>query len=273
MVVVQQYFTKRRALAHSIYTSGFSVGYFTLPSLVRIIISEYGWSQALIMVSGIILQSQIFALLMRPLPKMQRDDDGYLNTSDTKSSNIKQIQHTSSDSNLWGRVPLILFLISVFGIHIGQLVNIIYLPLRCDMINLSKPEASNLLTIIGVTGMFFRPALGHLGDQLWMNRVVMFGAASVLTGVLTGVTSLVYSFPGLIVTAVLFSFFSGELRFLNKFTVKPNAFLLTSQIKGPWGPHGTHLGPTGPRWAPCWPHEPCYQFNYDPNMDTWLHLL
>ena len=19
-----------------------------------------------------------------------------------------------------------------------------------------------------------------------------------------------------------------------------------------------HLGPTGPRWAPCWPHEPCY---------------
>ena len=25
-----------------------------------------------------------------------------------------------------------------------------------------------------------------------------------------------------------------------------------------WGQHGTHLGPVGPRWAPCWPHEPCY---------------
>ena len=22
--------------------------------------------------------------------------------------------------------------------------------------------------------------------------------------------------------------------------------------------HGAHLGTTGPRWAPCWPHEPCY---------------
>ena len=22
--------------------------------------------------------------------------------------------------------------------------------------------------------------------------------------------------------------------------------------------HGAHQGPTGPRWAPCWPHEPCY---------------
>ena len=25
------------------------------------------------------------------------------------------------------------------------------------------------------------------------------------------------------------------------------------------GQHGTHLGPVGPRWAPCWPHEPCFQ--------------
>ena len=25
------------------------------------------------------------------------------------------------------------------------------------------------------------------------------------------------------------------------------------------GLHGAHLGPTGPRWAPCWPHGPCYQ--------------
>ena len=27
---------------------------------------------------------------------------------------------------------------------------------------------------------------------------------------------------------------------------------------GSWGQHGAHLGPTGPSWAPCWPHESCY---------------
>ena len=26
-----------------------------------------------------------------------------------------------------------------------------------------------------------------------------------------------------------------------------------------WGQHGSHLGPVGPSWAPCWPHELCYQ--------------
>ena len=28
--------------------------------------------------------------------------------------------------------------------------------------------------------------------------------------------------------------------------------------QGLWGQHGAYLGPKGPRWAPCWPHEPCY---------------
>ena len=29
--------------------------------------------------------------------------------------------------------------------------------------------------------------------------------------------------------------------------------------QGSWGHHGAHLGPVGPRWVPCWPHERGYQ--------------
>ena len=29
-------------------------------------------------------------------------------------------------------------------------------------------------------------------------------------------------------------------------------------VQGSWGQHMAHLGPTAPRWAPCWPHELCY---------------
>ena len=35
--------------------------------------------------------------------------------------------------------------------------------------------------------------------------------------------------------------------------------LLWTQIASSWGQHGAHLGPVGPRWAPGWPQEPCYQ--------------
>ena len=34
--------------------------------------------------------------------------------------------------------------------------------------------------------------------------------------------------------------------------------LPTQIAKIAWGQHGAHLGPVGIRWAPCWPHEPCY---------------
>ena len=36
------------------------------------------------------------------------------------------------------------------------------------------------------------------------------------------------------------------------------------------GQHGAHLGPVGPRWAPCWPHEPCYQGSMPLLLMSWL---
>ena len=38
-----------------------------------------------------------------------------------------------------------------------------------------------------------------------------------------------------------------------------------------WGQHGAHLGPVGPRWAPCWPHEPCYRGLSEIQLYSWQH--
>ena len=39
---------------------------------------------------------------------------------------------------------------------------------------------------------------------------------------------------------------------------QPQVLIRHPWQQGWWGQHGAHLGPTGPRWAPCWPHQPCY---------------
>ena len=39
--------------------------------------------------------------------------------------------------------------------------------------------------------------------------------------------------------------------------------------QGSWGQHGAHVGPTGPRWSPCWPHGPCYLGRYPEHLQ-WL---
>ena len=42
------------------------------------------------------------------------------------------------------------------------------------------------------------------------------------------------------------------------------------RYQGSWGLLGANLRPTGPRWAPCWPHEPCYQGMF---ATYWAELL
>ena len=42
-----------------------------------------------------------------------------------------------------------------------------------------------------------------------------------------------------------------------------------SWLQGSWGQHEAHLGPTGPRWAPCWPHEICYIGWYVSTFGLW----
>ena len=40
---------------------------------------------------------------------------------------------------------------------------------------------------------------------------------------------------------------------------KSNGFLIDiPRLQGSWVQYGVHLGPTGPRWAPCLPHALCY---------------
>ena len=45
---------------------------------------------------------------------------------------------------------------------------------------------------------------------------------------------------------------------MNRRTKLRVAHIKPSLITRFMGPTWAHLGPTGPRWAPCWPHELCY---------------
>ena len=55
----------------------------------------------------------------------------------------------------------------------------------------------------------------------------------------------------------------------NDFTVTPKfvwAMYSTPDSKA----HGAHLGPTGSRWVPCWPHELCYLGPHSPSpLSNW----
>ncbi|KAL3886823.1 hypothetical protein ACJMK2_026788 [Sinanodonta woodiana] len=70
IVMVGQYFEKRRALATGIAVCGSGLGGFVFAPLCEYLLSEYGWKGAMWIISGIILNGVVFASLFRPLESM-----------------------------------------------------------------------------------------------------------------------------------------------------------------------------------------------------------
>ncbi|KAK3746737.1 hypothetical protein RRG08_059568 [Elysia crispata] len=72
IVIVNYYFEKRRGLANGIAVSGSGVGTFAYSPLSEILLSEYQWHGALLIIAGVIFNGCICGALMRPLKAKPR---------------------------------------------------------------------------------------------------------------------------------------------------------------------------------------------------------
>jgi len=68
MVLLQQYFNRRRALAVSLAGLGFSVGGLTFGPLTRSLLEAYAVRGTLLIIAAIYFQSSVFCCLFRPAP-------------------------------------------------------------------------------------------------------------------------------------------------------------------------------------------------------------
>jgi len=68
MVLLQQYFNRRRALAVSIASLGFSVGGVTFGPLTAILLEVFAVRGTLLIIAAIYLQMSVFCCLFRPAP-------------------------------------------------------------------------------------------------------------------------------------------------------------------------------------------------------------
>lgn len=71
VVMVGQYFQKRRALAQGLSTTGTGFGTFLITVLLKYLCAEFGWRNAMIIQGAITLNLCVCAALMRPLNHME----------------------------------------------------------------------------------------------------------------------------------------------------------------------------------------------------------
>ena len=75
VVVVNQYFEKRRSFAIGLSVCGSGVGTFVMPTLVRYLLDQYGWRGTLLIVAGMMLNCCPFSCAFRPLPLSTAEEE------------------------------------------------------------------------------------------------------------------------------------------------------------------------------------------------------
>lgn len=95
IVMVGYYFEKRRALATGVAVCGSGIGGFIFSPLSNILIRNYGWKGATIIISGIVLNGLVCGALFRPLEIKVKNNDA----EDASENNANNKAHTNGYSN------------------------------------------------------------------------------------------------------------------------------------------------------------------------------
>ncbi|KAK3604658.1 hypothetical protein CHS0354_007201 [Potamilus streckersoni] len=73
IVLVNQYFEKRRSFAVGIAASGTGIGTFAFSPLIKTLIDIYSWKGTMLILSGVFLNCAVFGALFRPLTNLRKN--------------------------------------------------------------------------------------------------------------------------------------------------------------------------------------------------------
>ncbi|XP_053930939.1 monocarboxylate transporter 14 isoform X4 [Cuculus canorus] len=94
VVMVGQYFQKRRALAQGLSTTGTGFGAFLMTALLKYLCTEFGWRNAMFIQGAISLNLCVCGALMRPLsPK--GSSEKYIVRSNSEDNQAKALSHSA----------------------------------------------------------------------------------------------------------------------------------------------------------------------------------
>ena len=218
IVVIQQYFSRRCALANGLFMTGFSLGWLLLPPLLRLVIDMYGWRAGLMVMAMLALQGVVLGALLRPVPaaSLQQEDHSkkaYIqqDSSTVPKSDVLPEKRTITRS-LFSNVWFIMFLIGDFAIQMGFRTVMVYTPMRCDLLGLTKSQAAWLMSTVGLAGLVGYPVAGWLADRPRIDRVLLFGIGALLSGVAILSTVAMQDFHTLLSGMLLLSTLVGKYR-------------------------------------------------------------
>ena len=193
-MIVQQYFSRRRALAVAFSTGGLSLGTMVFAPIQRILIQTFGWRGALLFFSGVILQCLVFAALMWPHDFDQRIRHKYRAKNSATSDGSKQNCSESSARVImrqlgkkltlsYLRDPCFILFISIRILAmLGVVAMYKFCVARAVFMGVDRLLASFLVTCIGICSVIFRYIGGIMANSDRVNRLALYSVSTCMNG-------------------------------------------------------------------------------------------
>ncbi|KAM5236489.1 monocarboxylate transporter 12 [Ctenodactylus gundi] len=228
VAMVGKYFNRRKALAYGIAMSGSGIGIFILAPVVQLLIEQFSWRGALLILGGFVLNLCVCGALMRPITlKDDHSSPEQNHTGQTQKEDCAKASPCSSLTNDWAQTcdccPLLqeysfllmldfaVFAISVLFMAYGCSPLFVYLVPYALSVGVSHQQAAFLMSIFGVIDIIGNITFGWLTDRRCLKnyRYVCYLFAVGLDGLCYLCLPMLQSLSLLVPFSCTFGYFDG----------------------------------------------------------------
>lgn len=180
--MVGKYFSRRKALAYGIAMSGSGIGTFILAPVVQLLIEQFSWRGALLILGGFVLNLCVCGALMRPITLKEYQTSRESNhVCRTQKQDFKRASPCSTWAKEWVQTCLccslqqeysfllmsdfVVLAISVLFMAYGCSPLFVYLVPYALSVGVSHQQAAFLMSILGVIDIVGNVTFGWLTDR------------------------------------------------------------------------------------------------------------
>jgi predicted MFS family arabinose efflux permease len=231
VVIVQQWFDRKRPIASGFSLTGFSVAVFSLPPLTQLLLDAYGWRGCLMLMSGVYLHGIAMAALLRPVPPQQRKRPQprrrtrSLSECLVRQVSVEKVQSATAkvcafcrqvfDFSTLRDVRFLLYGLGTLLMMIGHIAFIAHIVTKAERaLGIEKHLAMLLPSIYGISNGVCRMLFSVFASLPKVNRTVQYGAWIVVGGVVCCLSCLARDFTSLAVCCSAFGMCVGRPAFI-----------------------------------------------------------
>lgn len=180
--MVGKYFSRRKALAYGIAMSGSGIGTFILAPVVQLLIEQFSWRGALLILGGFVLNLCVCGALMRPItlkedhPSPEKNRDHGMQRGDCpQASPYSPLTKEWAQMCLCGSLKqeygfllmsdFVVLAVSVLFMAYGCSPLFVYLVPYALSVGVSHHQAAFLMSILGVIDIVGNITFGWLTDR------------------------------------------------------------------------------------------------------------